>query len=66
MTPQKVCRDYLGTKGTFKAAEKLTPIQFCSNNTLNEVIFWKNGNFGTCAIVVSFLSCFPHETQISF
>ena len=56
----------LGTKITFKAAEKLTPIQFCSKNMLNEVIFLKNGNFGTHAIVVSFLSCFSHEIRISF
>ena len=38
-------------QSTFKAAQKLTPSQFCSKNALNEAIFLKNGNFGTHAIV---------------
>ena len=58
MTPQKVCQNYLGTNSKFKAAQKLTPSQFCSKNALNEAIFLKNGNFGKHVIVVSFLSCF--------
>ena len=66
MSLQKVCQNYLGTKSTFKAAQKLTPGQFCSKNALNKTIFLKNGKFGTHAIVVSFLSCFFHESQISF
>ena len=66
MTPQKACRNYLSAKSTFKAAQKLTPSQFCSKDALNEAIFPKNGNFGTRATAVSFLSCFSHETQISF
>ena len=52
MNPQKVCQSYLSTKSTFKGAQKLKPIQFCSKNALNEAIFLKNGNFGTHAIAV--------------
>ena len=59
-TPQMVCQNYLGTKSTFTAAQKLTPSQFCSNGALNKAIFPKKH-----AIVVSFLSCFSGETQIS-
>ena len=66
MSPQKVCQNYLGTKTTSKAAQKHTPSQFCSKKALNEAIFRKNGNFGTHAIAVSFLSCFSLETQLSF
>ena len=47
-----VCQNYLGTKSTFTAAQKLTPSQFCSNGALNKAIFPKKH-----AIVVSFLSC---------
>ena len=54
MSPQKVCHNYLGPKSTFKAAQKLTPSQFCSKNALTEAIFLKYGNFGTHAIVLSF------------
>ena len=66
MSPQRVCRNYLGIKSTFKAAQKLTPSQFCSKDVLNEPIFPKDSNFGTYAIVVCCLSSFSRETQISF
>ena len=66
MSPQKVRRNYLGTKSTFKAAQGLTPSQFWSKNAINEVIFPKYFDFGTYANVVSFLSWFSRETWISF
>ena len=66
MGPQKVCQNYLDTKSTFKATQKLTPSQFCSKNALNEAMFTKNGNFGTYAIVVSFLLCFCTRLRFHF
>ena len=41
MSSQKLCQNYLVTKSTFKAAQKLTSSQFCSKNALNEAIFPK-------------------------
>ena len=64
MSSQKLCQNYLGTKSTFKAAQKLTSSQFCSKNALNEAIFPKNGSFGKHSIVVSFLSRFLYRAQI--
>ena len=58
MCQQKLCRNYLGTKSTFKGAQKLTLNQFCSKNALHEAMFWKNSKFLTHAIFMSFLSCF--------
>ena len=57
---------FLDTKGTLKAAQKLTPSQFCSKNALKEAIFLKNGNFGTDAIVVFFLPCFCARLRFYF
>ena len=50
VSPQEVYRNYLGTKNTFKAAQKPKPSQFCSKNSLNEAIFPKNGNCQTVKI----------------
>ena len=63
MSPWKVCRNYLGPKSTFKAAQKITPSQFCSKTALTETNFLKNGNFGMHAIVASFLSCFSCKSN---
>ena len=53
MSPQKACWTYLGTKSTFKAAQKLTPSQFCSKKALNEALHYIKQQT-LYAIVVSF------------
>ena len=62
MSPQKACWTYLGTKSTFKAAQKLTPSQFCSENVLNKAIFPKNANFGIRCIL--FIMFFARDSDI--
>ena len=59
---KRVCRNYLGTKSTFKAAQKLTPSQFCSENVLNKAIFPKNANFGIRCIL--FIMFFARDSDI--